>query len=155
MTVRARLIIGDGNRDFPPIDGVHEGDFDAINRIIPLSWPASRTSRRSPSAAEEALEDVIQIDIAKSFAREAAPKGVARPTGRGAIAESGKAELVVLAALIIVIEDVIRLLDLFEFLRGVRRVVDVRMVFLREFAVGAFDFVFGRAKDNHRRHLIK
>ncbi len=58
-----------------------------------------------------------------------------------------------MAALIVVIEDVIRLLDLFEFLRGVRRVVDVRMVFLREFAVGAFDFVFGRGfRDTE--HLI-
>ncbi len=81
MTVRTRLIISDRNCDFPPIDGVHEGDFDAINRIIPFSWTASGASRRSPSAAEEALEDVIQIDIAKSFAREASPKGVARSAG--------------------------------------------------------------------------
>ena len=58
--------------------------------------------------------------------------------------ESRLPEAIVLGAFGVVIKDIISLLDLFEFLRGVRRMVDVRVILFGQFPVGRFDFVFGR-----------
>jgi hypothetical protein len=58
--------------------------------------------------------------------------------------EGRHAELVVLFAFVIVVEDIVGFLDLLEFLRGIRGFIQVGVIHLRQFAIGAFDFVFRR-----------
>src|SRR2546428_5469931 len=98
-----------------------------------------------PALAEERREQVPAEDVLDiPGVREPGPvEAFAAPD---LLLEAVRAELVVDATLLVVREDLVRLGDLLELLLGGLRVVlvQVRMVFLREPAVGSLDLVLGR-----------
>lgn len=82
MAVFAGLIIGKRNAYVAAIDGIHEVDLDPEKGILAFARRAIVPPASLPAASEEALEDIVQIDIAIALPGEVAPiKGVARSAG--------------------------------------------------------------------------
>src|SRR2546425_2818906 len=136
-----------------------EAQFDFDPRILAGRRPATPTHRahvaaeelleerpaESSAAPEERLEQIPAEDVLDvSGVGESGPiEAFAAPD---LLLEAVRTELVVDASLLVVREDLVGLGNLLELLfRGLRVVlVQVRMVFLREPAVGSLDLVLGR-----------
>ena len=130
----ARLALGEGvdaDRRLLALERLVDRDFEVVAQIAAA---ARRAGVTAPAAhrSEHLLEDVGEP------AGKAEPAGASRP----ALLEGGVAELVVGGSLLIVLEDVVGLVDLLEFLfRRVVAGVSVGVVFHRQPAVGALQFV--------------
>jgi hypothetical protein len=138
-----------------------------------LSCSASRASRSAhAAAAEELFEDVAEIRRVRKIAwvdffnrhiRAGVP--ALAPSAGGAAAEiferiaaigAGMSELIVILPFLLIGENVVRLLDLFEsLLRLLVALVDVGVVLTNEFAVRLFDFIgAGRLRDSENFVII-
>src|SRR5262249_55728159 len=145
------------NLDLETAERVLEGHVD--RRLEIGTALRLRTSRAAPArtAAEEAAEQIAEV--AEVVDREVAAAEVARVEARpGATAVLDEA--VVLLALLLIGERVVRVLDFLELLlRGRVAGVLVRVVLRRQFAVRLLDLVGGGVlldaqRVVQRRHLV-
>src|SRR5690606_25237944 len=123
-------------------EGFGEGDFHVVAQVgTALARVALAGAAAAAPAAHEFAEQVVE-DVGhrgREVGAEAAGPAGAAP----AVLEGGVAELVVGGPLLLVLEDLVGLVDLFEFLLGggVTRIA-VRMVLLGEAAESAFQIAF-------------
>ncbi len=97
----------------------------------------------SPKAAEEGAEEVAQVDVPHVIA------AITAGPGAEVRVDSGMAELVVTAALLLIGEDLIGLVDLLELgLGGLVSGVEVGVVLLGQAAVSLFQLVIGGSLGN-------
>ena len=67
MAMGARLVIGYWDAKMGAFDGIHEGNGALNENIVSFLWTTSASCATS-SASEEARENVIEVDIAKTGA---------------------------------------------------------------------------------------
>ncbi len=129
----------------------------ARTRRAPRGTPKGRSSskQRGEEVAEPALLLVGLPEAAATCARPPELEAF-RPSRRRAELLSGlpiAAELIVGSALLGVLQDLVSLLHLLEFLLGVRLLADVRVEFAREPAVCLLDLVRAR-RPSHAQDLV-
>ena len=150
---RAGVLPVDADGFGAAVDGLHKAEHQADANIAALArriWVgAAPAAKAAEAAAEQVAEQVAQV--------HAAAKATAEPAAR-ARAVVGvyacMAKLVIPGAFIFIAEDLVCLAHLFElFLSGLVAGVQVRVIFFREFAVGALDLVV-RGRFGHAEYLV-
>ena len=145
---RAGVLPVDADGFGAAVDGLHKAEHQADANIAALARRIWVGAAPAAKAAEEAVENVPQVDVASegaSAACAAAKVGV----------HPGMAELVVPGPFIFIREHLVRLVDFLKLcLRLFIPRVEVRVVLFRQFAVGFFNFVFGGVL-RHTHHFIK
>ena len=119
--------------------------FAALGRIAP------RTRGTAKTTAKERTEDVTQIAHIK------AAESTAKAALTGAVigVNTGKAELVITGALILIGQHFIRFVEFFELFSRFGVVpVEVGVVFFGKFAVGFLDILIGCALGNAQYFVI-
>ncbi|EMA41533.1 putative glutamate dehydrogenase [Halococcus hamelinensis 100A6] len=174
VTVGAGLGSGDGELLSDALGGLFEFDGEARPEVTTLLW-AVPPAAAAATAAEELLEDVAHTTAhvaphsaervaAAHPATHATHPASAAPPARPAVEpaaflgllEAVVAHLVVGLAFLVVRQDLLGLLRLFELLVGVRVVGDVGVVLGSLLAVGLLDLVLARvARDaEHRVEIL-
>lgn len=118
--------------------GLHKCEVEIDFDVIALHMPRGTLPSAKHASKEIAEISEIEIDVLKIVRIESAETSRAESA---AAVEGRGPELIILRALFLVTEDLIRLVDFFE-LRSITALF-VRMVLVSKFPEGVFDFVFG------------
>src|SRR5690606_35738904 len=139
VTRRARLVAGEAQRQRRPLHRLAERDRGlGLEVLAPAGLGRTASTAAARPAAEDATEDVAQVEVGPAHAAGRAA------TGREAAPELAEQRtlLVVLLALLGIADDPVGLGDRLEPLLGLRVPgVGVGMVVTRELAVGLLDLV--------------
>src|SRR5690625_358793 len=126
----------------PALDAVFQ--IDGNRRVVVLALTVNALGAGMKTAAEQALEEIAKTGTAgvcKAAAAELKARVPARWRLKLLTLARTAPQLIVSGTLFGIFQNPVRLADLFELVFGARVLVDIRVIFARQLAVGTLDFV--------------